>query len=49
MLNEQDIEDIQIQLLKLGKAIDSGQASGDLLALVAETLDILRIKKKSVA
>jgi len=48
MLNEHDVEEIQIKLLKLGKAIDSGQGASDLLIMVADTLESLR-KKQSPA
>lgn len=49
MTHDADLDAIQVSLLKLGKAIDSGQSSAELLALVAETLEILRKKQAQAA
>ncbi|HET9237752.1 MAG TPA: hypothetical protein VFO10_10900 [Oligoflexus sp.] len=49
MVHDADLDAIQVSLLKLGKAIDSGQPSAELLALVAETLEILRKKQAQAA
>jgi cob(I)alamin adenosyltransferase len=49
MTHDADLDAIQVSLLKLGKAIDSGQSPAELLALVAETLEILRKKQAQAA
>ncbi len=43
-MNQKDLEDIQIQLLTIAQAIESGQAKGELLRIVADTLDLVHQK-----
>ncbi len=43
-MKETILQDVQIQLLRIAQAVDSGQGKAELLQLVAEAIDFINQK-----